>query len=92
MIEVYKYLHIYDQDTTPKHFRLHNRGSRRHEYPKDWVRGLQSNSFYYQTIKDWDELPGNVVNATTNTSFKKQVDDAWKDKLFKYNPNQLSGS
>ena len=72
MIEVYKHLHIYDQDTTPKHFRLHNRGSRRHEYrlvwnnSKDGVRGLQANSFYYRTIKNWNELPGVEFGSCVN--------------------------
>ena len=98
MIEVYKHLHIHDQDTIPKNFRLHNRGSRRHDHqlvwnmPKDGTRGIQTNSFYYRTIKNWDELPRNVVNATTINTFTKQLDDAWEDKPFKYDPKQLSGT
>ena len=103
VIEVYKHIHIHDQDTIPQNFRLHNRGSRRHGHqlvwnmPKAGTRGIQANSFYYRTIKNWDELPWNelprnVVNATTINSFKKQHDDAWEDKPFKYDPKQLSGS
>ena len=98
MIEVYKHLHIHDQDTIPKNFRLHNRESRRHEHqlvwnmPIDGTRGIQANFFYYRTIKNRNELPRNVVNATTINSFKKQLDDPWKDKPFKYDPKQLSVS
>ena len=36
MIEVYKHLHIHDQDTLPQNFRLHNRGSRRHDHQLVW--------------------------------------------------------
>ena len=98
MTEVYKHLNIHDQDAIPKNFRLHNRGSRRYDHqlvwnmPKDDTRGIQANSFYYRTIKNWNELPRNVVNATTINSFKKQLDDAWEDKPFKYDPKQLSSS
>ena len=57
--------------------------------PKDGTRGIQANSFYYRTIKNWNELPRNVVNATTINSFKKQLDDAWEDKPFKYDPKTI---
>ena len=90
MIEVYKHLNIYDQDTTPDHFKLQPRGNRKHSKqlvwnkPKDGTRGLQANSFYYRTLKRWNDLPNTTVSAKTTKDFKIELDDAWRDKPFKY--------
>ena len=98
MIEVYKHLHVYDKDTTPGRLHLTNRGNRRHGYqlvqykPKDGVRGIQANSFYFRTTKVWNELPREVVDAKTLNSFKKQLDNAWKDLPSKYDHTSESGS
>ena len=83
MIEVYKQITVEVEDTT-----INSCGI----CQKTVQEGIQANSFYYRTIKNWNELPRNVVSATTVNSFKKQLDDAWEDKPFKYDPKQLSGS
>ena len=98
MIEVFKHIHTYDQQTLPRHFRLLNRPSRKHEYqlvmnfPKDGMRGIQTNSFYYRVIKTWNDLPRTVVNAKNIESFKYQLDESWKNSPIKYNPTISSDS
>ena len=93
MIEVYKHLHTYDQLTIPPHFRRHTRASRKHNYqliwnkPKDGIRGLQSNSFYYRVITRWNNLPRNVVDATNINIFKRELDKALTSNEQKYIPS-----
>ena len=63
MIEIFKHFYFYDNCPLPENFKPRNRPSRKHDYqlvwksPKDWVRVLQANFFYFQTIKTWNELP-----------------------------------
>ena len=69
MIEVFKHFHSYDQDLIPDIFKRQTYGIRNNgcqlvwRSPKDGVRGLQANSFYYRIIKIWNGLPSEVVNA-----------------------------
>ena len=98
MIELYKHFHKYDQDTLPHPFQPRNRVSRKHDFqlvwikPKDGIRGLQTNSFYYRTIKTWNDLPKEVVNAKDINSFKEKLDEAWKENPIKFNHIQSSDS
>ena len=46
--------------------------------PKVGLRGIQTNSFYYRVIKVWNELPSDVVNASTVNTFKARLDCALK--------------
>ena len=41
---------------------------------KDGARGVQTNSFYYRTVRPWNELPSQVVTADTLNSFKNRFD------------------
>ena len=98
MIEVYKHFHTYDQDLLPDIFQRQSYGMRKHAYQlvwnqaKDGVRGIQANSFYFRTIKMWNDLPAKTVDATTMNSFKNRLDDAWKNEPFKYDPKPTSSS
>ena len=98
MIEVYNHFHVYDQDLIPDIFQRQTYGTRKHEYqlvwrkPKDGVRGVQSNSFYYRVMEVWNDLPAKVVNAPTINEFKNRLYDAWKDEAFKFNAKPMSGS
>ena len=66
-IEVYKYIHMYDQQSLSANVRLQQRPSRKYSYqlaplkPKDGVRGPQRNSFYFRINQTWNDLPRNVV-------------------------------
>ena len=90
MIELWKHFHTYDQTTISHHFRLQTRPSRKHEYqlqwnkPKDGIRGLQTNSFYFRTIYSWNKLPEEVVNSKDINSFKNELDKAWRNDPTKY--------
>ena len=59
--------------------------TRRHEFqlldrkPKDEVRGIQSNSFFYRSAKTWNGLPSHIVNGKHINSFKTLLDEYWKD-------------
>ena len=69
MIEVFKHFHLYDQVLIPGVFKRQQYCIRNNScqlvwrVPKDGLRGIQTNSFYYRVIKAWDELPSEVVNA-----------------------------
>ena len=90
MIEVYKHLQIYDRNTIPDRFRIQPRGNRKHDKqlvwdaPKDGVRGVQANSFYFRTLKNWNDLPRKAVNAKDINDLKITIDDAWSQVPFKY--------
>ena len=87
MIELYKHIHTYDRKVPSPKFQLRNRPSRVHKFqlventPKDGTRGVQSNSFYYRSVKTWNSLPREVVNAKDITEFKNKLDDTWDDNL-----------
>ena len=88
MVEVYKHLHFYDSTTVPSKFVPRTRPSRNHEFElkrafaKDGLRGVQTNSFYYRSIKHWNELPRDVVSSPSIAVFKKRIDIAWQNKRF----------
>ena len=52
--------------------------------PKDGLRRLQTNSFYYRVIKAWNELLSEVVNAHTVNAFKARLDSVRKNLPSKY--------
>jgi hypothetical protein len=85
MIEVFKHFNSYDQALIPCVFKQQQYGIRNNgcqlvwRVPKDGLRGLQTNSFYYRVIKAWNELPSEVVNAPTVNAFKARLDSAWKN-------------
>ena len=90
MIEIFKHLHSYDNCTLPENFRPRNRPSTKYDYqlvwkaPKDGMRGLQANFFFFRTIKTWNELPKEIVHAKSIDSFKNKLDEAWKDLPIKF--------
>ena len=90
MIEIFKHFHSYDSCTLPENFRPRNCPSRKHDYqlvskaPKDGVRGLRVNFFYFRTIKTWNELPKEIVDGKFIDSFKNELDEAWKDLPTKF--------
>ena len=88
MVEIYKHFHFYDQRCIPSTFNPQRRPSRKHDFqivprvPRDGIRGVQTNSFYYRSIKPWNELPAEVVNSTSIKSFKRSLERAWDDKKY----------
>ena len=74
-IEVYKHFHVYDRRTITDTFSPRERVTRRHRFqlreyiPSDGTRGVKSNSFYYRSIRIWNDLPANVVDAESLNEF-----------------------
>ena len=98
MIEVFKHIHSYDAPTITPKFRLNTRPSRQHKYqliltePNDGERGPQKNSFYYRIVKKWNTLPKIVVEAGNIDTFKNQLDSAWKNTPWRFDPTATSDS
>ena len=96
MIEVYKHFHTYDQEQIPNIFQQKSYGARTHQLvwrkPKDGIRGVQANSFYYRVMKPWNDLPTETANSPSIDVFKKRLDEAWKNTTMKFNPKPTSGS
>ena len=98
MIEVFKHIHTYDQETITPKFCLNPRPSRQHKYqltmtePNDGERGPQKNSFYYRTVRKWNTLPKKVVEAKNIDTFKNELDLAWKDVIWKFDPTATRDS
>ena len=99
MIEVFKHFNSYDQALIPCVFKQQQYGIKKNGYklvwriPKDGLKWLQTNSFYYLVIKAWNELSSEVVNAPTVNAFKARLDSVWKNLPSKYIPTIIeSGS
>ena len=79
MIEIFQHFYSYDSYTLPENFRPRNRPNRKNDYQlvwkalKDGVRELQTNFFYFQTIKTWNELPKEMVHAKSIDLFKNNL-------------------
>ena len=90
MIELYKHFHAYDKNILAASFQPSDRTSRKHAYqlreqkPKDGVRGVQSNAFYYRWARTWNDLPRIVVDAENLNIFKNRLDEAWKGDTSKF--------
>ena len=91
MIELYKHFNVYTRDTLSESFQPRERTTRVHnrqlleKVPKDGVRGIQSNFFYYRTVKAWNNLPAIVAEAKTLDSFKIALDKHWEVEPTRFN-------
>ena len=93
LIKVYKHIHIYENDIIQDTLRIKNRiyQTRKHNFqlawnkPKDGVRGIQTNSFHFQVVKHWNDLPANVVDSKSLDAFKKNLAEFCQDNPIKYN-------
>ena len=98
MIEIFKHINTYDQETINGRINFHTRPSRKHNHqiilrkPKDGARGIQSNSFYFRTMSTWNNLPRNVAEASNIDAFKNALDEAWSNLPTKYNHKSTSES
>lgn len=91
MIELWKHFNVYSRETLSDTFEPRQRSTRAHDLqilehiPKDGVRGLQANSFYYRHTRAWNDLPANIANAATINAFKNRLDKHWNDEPSKFN-------
>ena len=90
LIEMFKHVKVYNTDIVSPSFNRRFRPSRKHDYqlhepvPKDGIRGVQTNSFYFRTPKIWNNLPRNVVDADNVDQFKCDLDIFLKDEPIKF--------
>ncbi len=55
------------------------RNRRQHTRSNQWnfnvpnVRGIESNTFYFNAVKDWNTLPNNLKNCENIETYKKRV-------------------
>ena len=95
LIEVFKHYHHYDMDVVSKRFQQLNCPSRQHDYqlsyhrPRDGLRGVQTNSFYFRTTRAWNLLPRHVAEAGSVDMFKKRLDSYWENEEMKFYPKAL---
>ena len=97
MIEVYKHIHKYDKTTLSNSFNLQTRASWKHDFqlvprvPRDGVRGAQTNSFFFRSTRTWNNLPKNVVNSLSVSSFKSNRGKTirWNTKLISSHRNEI---
>ena len=88
MIEMFKHFNKYDKHALSSSFQPRPRVLRKHKLqvyeriPSDGCRGIQSNSFYYRTERQWNTLPKNVAEAKTIDSFKYNLDTHWKNIVY----------
>ena len=91
MIEIFKHYQSYDRKSLSNCFRPRCAPGRRHNFQlernfaKDGLRGVQHNSFYFRTIKTWNELPKAVVDSETLNTFKNRLDEHWKNHPLRFN-------
>ena len=90
MIELYKHFNNYASETLSDSFQPRQRITRTHNLqlleraPKDGIRGVQTNSFYYRNSREWNNLPEAVVNAISLNSFKNKLDNHWAELPTKF--------
>ena len=90
MIQTYKHFRKYDCQVLSSSFQPRSRSSRKHNFQlhemkaSDGIRGIQSNSFYFRVPRTWNNLPREVVNATNVDSFKRKLDEHWKNDPLKF--------
>ena len=92
MIEMWKHFNVYDRDILspslmPNERPLRNGKHRCQLYQRrsgDGERGMQTNSYYFRTTKQWNDLPTSVVESEDINSFKNNLDVAWVDHPKKY--------
>ena len=94
MIEIFKHFHVYDKSSISEKFQPKERISRKHDFQlhdhkaKDGVRGIQNNSFYYRSVRIWNNLPSKVVIAKDMNTFKNMLDEYWENELWKFNDEE----
>ena len=88
LIEVYKHLHFYDKSAIENRFVSHTCPSQRYgqesqrHFAEDGFKGVQSNSFYFRSIKPWNNLPRNMVDSPSIHVFKKRLNEHLKSQKF----------
>ena len=46
-------------------------------------KAIRANLFTQRTICNWNNLPSEVISSPSVNVFKKRLDEAWKEKIYK---------
>ena len=98
MIETFKHFHKYDRTIVSESFQPKERSNRKHKFQlherkaNDGVRGVQNNSFYFRTARQWNDLPAHVVGAPSVNAFKNRFDKALKNDILKFDYEAIKES
>ena len=83
MIQTYKIMRGFDRIDPAVFFKFLpsqvTRGHRFKIHKQHAQRLVRSQSYSIQVVNDWNYLPEDVVNAKSVASFKKNLDNHWKD-------------
>ena len=69
-----------------KIFTMANRTMRSHQYKiqkTKITKFVSANAFSNRIVKDWNTLPSKIIMSQTTDNFKNNLDDLWKDEIFK---------
>ena len=89
MIETFKYLNGFYQTQRPTFERATTEQLRGHPMKLSKQRcrlKLRANYFSNRIVNTWNGLPASVVTAPSVDSFKRRLDDHWKDLPSLFNP------
>ena len=83
MIQAYKIMRGFDRIDPAVFFKFLpsqvTRGHRFKIHKQQAQRQVRSQSYSIRVVNDWNNLPADVVNAKSVASFKKNLDNHWKD-------------
>ena len=92
MIDVYKFLNnIYDTDkpnfNTVDPEERRTRGHSKKIVKQRGKSKTRLNFFSYRVVNQWNDLPEQVINAKSLNAFKNRLDNFWKNKPNRFDPN-----
>ena len=85
MIFTYKIMTGKVKMNTGEFFTISNQETRGHKYKlmkKKATKLTSINAFSNRVIRDWNNLPGEIVAAVTTNEFKNKLDDHWENEMF----------
>ena len=90
MIETYKFMHGYYDTTKPEFKKSNKEQLRGHSLKLDKTRcttRIRANFLSNRITNDWNSLPNSVVTSPSIDTFKRRLDEHWKNIQTLYEPN-----
>ena len=89
ILQVFRIIHQIDKISFNDFFTYNQSNTRGHGYQLSKPRAetrLRQNTFSHRVINVWNSLSEEVVNTNDLIIFKSKLEDLWKNKEFKYDP------
>ena len=71
-----------DELFVPGRIDHHTRGHDQTIFKQHALKLTRRNAFSQRIVKDWNELPSEVVNASSLNEFKNKLDEYWQDQKY----------